>query len=266
MGTTLRHQPTGDVKLKLTLPNGQIRNFQLISVPRVTKAGMKVTFMESNCVITDWSEQVVASASKKGSLCYLNCTSAQNSSLAYIAKGKETDTWHRRYGHLGTTYLQQLSKNKLVTGFNYEFPQHSNVCEACVQGKNHKSAFPSTQRTKASHALELVHSDVCGKLRNKSLGGAEYFLVFIDDKTHFTWIYVLKKKSEVFQKFKEWKALVEKESGYMVKKLRTDNGGEYTSIDLEDFLLTAGIRHELTIPKTPEQNGVAERMNRTLAD
>ena len=75
-----------------------------------------------------------------------------------------------------------------------------------------------------------------------------------------------KKKDEVFNCFLKWKALVEKSSGRKVKTIRTDNGGEYTSNTFQEYLLSEGIRHERTVPKTPEQNGVAERMNRTLVE
>ena len=77
---------------------------------------------------------------------------------------------------------------------------------------------------------------------------------------------MVKHKHEVFGKFVEWKSLVEKSSGYRVKKLRTDNGGEYTSTEFESYLKKEGIEHQYTIPKTPEQNGVSERMNRTLVE
>ena len=72
----------------------------------------------------------------------------------------------------------------------------------------------------------MVHTDVCGKITNQSLGGAEYFLTFIDDKTHYTWMYALKQKDQVFKKFLEWKALVEKSAGRKPKVLCSDNGGE----------------------------------------
>ncbi len=77
--------------------------------------------------------------------------------------------------------------------------------------------------------LELVHSDVCGKMGQKSRGGAEYFLTLLDDKTHYTWVYPLKTKDQVFERFKEWQAEVENSTGRRVKTLRTDNGGEFTS-------------------------------------
>ena len=80
------------------------------------------------------------------------------------------------------------------------------------------------------------------------------------------WVYVIKHKDEVFQKFMEWKSLVENSSGHKVKKLRTDNGGEYTSTEFESYLKDEGVEHQYSIPKTPEQNGVSERMNRTLVE
>ena len=99
-----------------------------------------------------------------------------------------------------------------------------------------------------------------------SLGGAEYFVTFIDDKTHYVWIYALKNKHEVFQTFREWKSLVERSSGHKLKIFRTDNGGEFTSSEFESYLRKEGIKHEYTILKTPQQNGVSERMNRTLVE
>ena len=106
-----------------------------------------------------------------------------------------------------------------------------------------------------------VHSDVCGKLNTKSLGGAEYFLTFIDDSTRYVWVYPLKHKDEVFHKFLEWKSPVEKSSGRKLKVFRTDNGGEFTSTKFKNYLKSEGVRHERTVPKTPEQNGVAERLS-----
>ena len=112
--------------------------------------------------------------------------------------------------------------------------------------------------------------DMCdilsGKIGTQSLGGGEYFVTFVDDHTHHVWIYILKHKGEVLQRFKEWKVLVEKASGRKIKILRSDNGGEYTSAEFAAYLTKEGVRHELTIPHTPQQNGVAERLNRTLIE
>ncbi len=88
----------------------------------------------------------------------------------------------------------------------------------------------------------------------------------IDDYTHYIWVYVLRNKHEVFNKFCEWKSLVENLSGHKLKVFRTDNGGEYTSNEFEEYLRKDGIKHEYSIPKTPQQNGVSERMDRTLVE
>ena len=100
-------------------------------------------------------------------------------------------------------------KEKLVTGFNYDVSKGIELCESCVRGKIHKSQFSNTCTKWAEEPLGLVHSDVCGKVNVQSLSGADYFLTFIDDKTHYTWVYMLKHKHEVFQQFLEWKAMVE---------------------------------------------------------
>ena len=89
-------------------------------------------------------------------------------------------------------------------------------------------------------------------------------MTFIDDKTHYVWIYVLKNKHEVFETFKQWKSLVEISFCCKVKTFQPDNGGEYMSTEFESYLKSKGIKHEYTIPKTPEQNGVSKRMSRTL--
>ena len=98
------------------------------------------------------------------------------------------------------------------------------------------------------------------------LGGGEFFVIFVDDYTRHVWVYILKHKCEVFQRFQEWKTLVERSSGRKIKTLCSDNGGEYSSIEFASCLTKEGIKHELTTPYTPQQNGVAERLNRTLIE
>ena len=161
--------------------------------------------------------------------------------------------------------MKRLADKDLVNQLDYDMSGEVGVCEACIGGKQCKNGFKSSQ-TVTSVPLELVHSDVCGKMGQKSLGGAEYFLTFVDDYTHYTWVYPLKTKDQAFEMFKEWHAEVEKFKGLRVKTLRTDNGGEFTSKRFQAHLKSCGVRHELTIPKTPEQNGVAERLNCTLVE
>jgi transposase InsO family protein len=117
---------------------------------------------------------------------------------------------------------------------------------------------------KSTQKLGMVYSDVCGPFEVKSIGGNSYFLTFIDDCTRHVWLYLIEKKSDVFTKFKKFKTLVENQSGFSVKKLRTDGGGEYTSHEFAKFCEDEGIEHEVTAPYTPQHNGVAERKNRSI--
>jgi len=100
----------------------------------------------------------------------------------------------------------------------------------------------------------------------ESHGGHKYFVTFIDDYSRCCAVYFLKHRSEVSAKFKEFEAITTNDCGYKIEALRTDNGGEYISNEFKDYLKSRGIRHELTVPYTPEQNGVAERLNRTLVE
>ena len=110
----------------------------------------------------------------------------------------------------------------------------------------------------------MIHSNICGPMSTKALSGVEYFVTFIDEHSRKTWIYFLKTNDEVFGRFKEFKALVENLTGKKIKILRSDNGGEYIDKDFTDFCAREGIRREWIAPYNPEQNGVAERTNRTV--
>ena len=117
--------------------------------------------------------------------------------------------WHQRFGHLNEKSLHTLASQQLVNDFDYNVSKQIPFCESCVKGKLHKMPFPKEGRTQAAVPLGLVHSDVRGPMSTQSLSGARYFLIFIDDKTHYMWVYFLKCKSEVFSNFLEWKSLVE---------------------------------------------------------
>lgn len=153
-----------------------------------------------------------------------------------------------------------------MTGFDFDVKAKLDFCEPRVHGKLLKCPLPTNGARRADEPLGLVHSVVCGKITPKSAGGAEYFLTFTDDKTRYVWVYALKQKGEVFSKFFEWKALLEKSNGHKLKTLRTGNGSEFMSSEFQNFLKIEGVRHELTVPKTPQQNRVAERLNRTLVE
>ena len=162
--------------------------------------------------------------------------------------------------------MRKLIDESLVKGVDCKVTKDSFICNNCCDGKNHRVPFPVSEDNRKRKVFDLIHSDICGKIIPGSLGGGCYFVTFIDDASRYTWVYILKKKSEVFNTFKNWKALVENMYDKKIKVFRTDNGGEYTSAEFESYLREEGIRHEKTCPKTPGQNGVVERMNRTVVE
>jgi len=138
------------------------------------------------------------------------------------------------------------------------------ICAVCLTGKQHKMSISKRSLWRASRQLQLVHSDICGPITPISHSGKRYILTFIDDFTRKTWVYFLHEKSEALITFKAFKASVEKEIGTFITCLRTDPGGEFTSNEFREFFKTHGITRQLTASFMPQQNGVAERKNRTI--
>jgi len=120
-------------------------------------------------------------------------------------------------------------------------------CENCVYGKQNRVSFPFGGK-RAKQILELVHSDVFGLVKVPSLGKSLYYVSFIEDFLRNTWTYFLYKKLKVFDRFKEFKALVENQTEKKIKVLRTDNGGEFCSKEFEEFFKKCGIARQKNTP------------------
>ncbi|GMF42780.1 unnamed protein product [Phytophthora fragariaefolia] len=143
-----------------------------------------------------------------------------------------------------------------------------NVCAGCCMGKMRADDFPRhpANLVKSASVLELVHSDVMGPMQTRSPGGCTFAVTFIADYLRHVTVYFIKAKSEVLSKFKIVKASMEKATGKTIKRLRSDNGVEYTDKAFKTYLDRSGIKHEKTVPYTPQQKGLAERMNRSLVE
>ena len=217
-GHVLEATGEGTVNLEMLLPDGNSRScalqkvwyvpkleYNLVSVSRATQSGKSVKFDANGCEFLNSENEVTAFATKQGSLFYLEV--CRNLACAAQSGDKEK-LWHRRYGHLNEESLKKLVRKELVKRLDYNVSGGVGICESCIGGKQCKGSF-NLSTTKTSEPLELVHSDLCGKMGKKSIGGAEYFLTFIDDKTHYIWVYPLRRKDQVYNKFREWKAEVE---------------------------------------------------------
>ncbi|GKU97061.1 hypothetical protein SLEP1_g10245 [Rubroshorea leprosula] len=173
-----------------------------------------------------------------------------------------TYLWHLRLGHINVERINRLVKDGPLDFLKIEsYP----TCEPCLQGKMTKLPF-SGKGERALGVLDLIHSDVCGPINHVARGGFSYFITFTDDYSRYGYIYLMKHKSESFEKFKEFRNEVEKQKGRNIKCLRSDRGGEYLSDEFKNYLRDNGILSQLTPPRTPQHNGVSERRNRTLLD
>ena len=147
-----------------------------------------------------------------------------------------------------------------------ELQLEGGLCEPCELAKAKRIPFPNKSMPWTTKRLHLVHSDICGPLTPRSLGSNNYFITFTDDFSRVSRVYFLKEKSQALDAFKDFVISAENETEEKVKVLRTDNGGEYLSKAMQDFLKSRGIQHQRTVPHSPQQNGVSERLNRTLLE
>jgi hypothetical protein len=157
--------------------------------------------------------------------------------------------WHKKFGHFNFRYMQQLRKHRLVDGLP-DIHFSKGVCEGCVLGKHPKEKFDKGKSQRASTPLYMIHSDLMGPFLHPSIKKERFVLIFVDDFSHFTWIYFLRKKFEVFQHLKDFKALVETQSRKKIKVLQTDNGGEYVNHEIHNLFHEVGIQLHQTVPYT----------------
>lgn len=179
--------------------------------------------------------------------------------------------WHARVGHLSNNKLKNM-KN-FVERFCVKTTSASDcaeqeIYEGCMNGKSSVQPFQSSGygMMKTNSLLELVHSDVVEPIHENSQGGAKYMVTFIDNYSRLVHYYFIQTKLEVLSKFFEFKAPVETQHGTRNKCLRTDNGGEYINQNFSAICKKAGIVNQTTVPYSPQQNGLAKRLNRRITE
>ena len=160
---------------------------------------------------------------------------------------------HQRLGHIGEKGLQSLQGKGMVEGM-YNCNSNFDYYEYCLYGNQNRVKFPSGA-TREKQILELIHSDVFGPVPIPLLEGSIYYVSFIGYFSRNTWLYFLKKKSEDFNKFKEYKALVENQIEKKIKVLRIENGGELCEKEFKQFCKECGIAREKTTLYTCQHNG-----------
>ena len=179
-------------------------------------------------------------------------------SSAYLIES--SNVWHGRLGHVNFNSMRRLIKFNCIPNFHIDSKYK---CETCVEAKLTRASFKSVERK--TEPLDMIHTDICDLKSLPTKGGNKYFITFIDDCTKYCYVYLLKSKDEAIDKFVLYKNEVENQLNKKIKVVRSDRGGEYVS-PFADLCAKHGIRHEFTAPYSPQQNGIAERKNRTLKE
>ena len=161
--------------------------------------------------------------------------------------------WHSHLTHVNFRSLKLMAKNGYIT---YENDDHDK-CEISIQAKMTKLPFPKSERN--TEILQIIHSNICELNGNLTRGGNRYFATFTDDYSRYTYVYLMKHKDEVFDKFKLYKSIVENQKKKKIKILRSDRGGEYFLAIFTSFCEEHGIIHQRTSPYTPQQKELVEK-------
>lgn len=234
----------------------------LISIRLLDKEGYTSVFGDMKWKLKKSS--LVIARGKKMSTLYVIEAKVNNECISALGEDSLSELWHKRLRRMSDKGLQILAKRGILIGMK-GLKMSLKPCTHCLARKQHKASFQYKAPHRKPHVLDLVHSDVCDPMTTSNLGGARYFVTFIDDHPRKVWVYALKTTDQVFVVFKQFHASVERETSKKLKCIRTDNGGEFIG-DFKRYCMSNGIRHERSIPKTPQHNGVAERMNKTIVE
>jgi transposase InsO family protein len=175
------------------------------------------------------------------------------------------ETWHRRFGHVSYDGLRKLHTKRLIQGFTVDPKTPTPDCTTCTQAKQMRKPFDYKSDKRRRSKGELTHMDLWGKYDVTSINGHQYYLMMVDDATRYVTVYFLKGKHEAAQYVKDYMTHLHVR-GVITHGIRVDRGTEFVNKDLKDWCHAKGMEIELTAPYSPSQNGIAERMNRTLVE
>ncbi|GJS97454.1 putative ribonuclease H-like domain-containing protein [Tanacetum coccineum] len=178
----------------------------------------------------------------------------------------ESNLWHRRLGHINFKTMNKLVRGNLVRGLPSKLFENDHTCVACQKGKQHKASCKTKLVSSISQPLQMLHMDLFGPTFVRSINHKIYCLVVTDDYSRFSWVFFLATKDETSGILKTFITGIENQINHKVKIIRCDNGTEFKNNDMNQFCGMKGIKREFSVARTPQQNGVAERKNRTLIE
>ncbi|GJS24423.1 putative ribonuclease H-like domain-containing protein [Tanacetum coccineum] len=187
-----------------------------------------------------------------------------------VSKTKVSKTkswlWHRRLSHLNFGAINHLARHGLVRGLPKLKFEKDHLCSACALGKSSKKPHKPKSEDTNQEKLYLLHMDLCGPMRVASVNGKKYILVIVDDYSRFTWVKCLRSKDEAPAFIINFLKMIQVRLKETVRRIRTDNGTEFVNQTLREYYEKVGISHETSVARSPQQNGVVERRNRTLIE
>ena len=251
---------------KVLLVDGLKHN--LLSVSQLCDKGCRVIFEPKSCFVSRMSDNKILFVGERVENIYLIDLQAMTNQdmKCFVSISDNSWIWHRRLSHASMDLLKNLSKDELVDGLPKIKYEKDKVCDACQMGKQVKSSFKAINKVISSRPLQLLHMDLFGPTRVASLGGMHYGFVIVDDYSRYTWVVFLAHKDDCFDAFKSFTKKVQNEKGFQISSIRSDHGREFENEKFETFCNKLGITHNFSSPRTPQQNGVVERKNRTLLD
>ncbi|GJS42059.1 putative ribonuclease H-like domain-containing protein [Tanacetum coccineum] len=178
----------------------------------------------------------------------------------------ESMLWHMRLGHVNFKTINKLVKENLVRGLPTKRFENDQTCVACLKGKQHKASYKSKIQNSITQPVFMLHMDLFGPTFVSSLMNKKYCLVVTDDYSRFTWVFFLATKDETSSILNSFITEIENLIDKKVKIIRCDNGTKFKNRVMSEFCEQKGIKREFSIARTPQQNGVAERRNRTLIE
>ncbi|GJW20700.1 retrovirus-related pol polyprotein from transposon TNT 1-94 [Tanacetum coccineum] len=244
-------------------------NHNLFSVGQFCDADLEVAFRKSTCFVRDLQGNDLLTGNRGSDLYTISLQETTSSTpICLMAKASPTQAWlwHRRLSHLNFDYINLLLKKDVVIGLPKLKYVKDQLCSSCEVSKAKRSSFKTKAIPSSKGWINLLHMDLCGPMRVASINGKKDILVIIDDYYIYTWTLFLRSKDETPEVLKEFLIMIQLNLQALVISVRTDRGIEFLNKTLHAFFKEEGIEHQTSTPRTPEQNGVVERRNRTLVE
>jgi transposase InsO family protein len=235
----------------------------LISVGQLDEEGYDIHVKVGVMRIRNKQNRLLAQVRRSPSRLYTICLNITHPVCLTTQKADTAWCWHQRFGHISFQELKKLQSSGMVRGLP-PIDHVDQLCDSCLAGKQRRSPFPAQARCRADGVLELVHGDICGPITPTTLSENRYFLLLVDAMSRFMWLCLLASKDQTPTAVRRFKAVTELETGWKLKVLRMDRGGEFTSVEFGVYCAEEGVQQQLTTPYSPQQNGIMERRNQTV--